>query len=223
MTLTIGIDDAGRGPIIGPMILAGVLVDQNAKTILQKHPIDDSKIIAHPKRIQLANLIKQTVPHHIVQANPKTIDEALNTPGNNLNRLEALKMAEIINELNDKKTKTKVIVDCPSINTESWQVILEEYIDHKENLEISCEHKADANHLEPAAASILAKVTREEEMDKIKQAHPDIGSGYPSDPNTKAFLAKTDKAIAEEGIIRTSWQTWKKLHPEKDQSTLGSF
>lgn len=218
--LTIGIDDAGRGPIIGPMILAGVLVDDNARTLLKKHPIDDSKIIAHTQRIKLAEIIKSLVPYHIVKADPKTIDHALNTPGNNLNKLEAHHMAQVINALNNNKDKIQVIVDCPSINTESFKKILIDFIDHPQNLEISCEHKADANHLEPAAASILAKVTREEEMDKLRAQYPGIGSGYPSDPNTKAFLAKTDKAIAKEGIIRTSWATWKKLHPEKTQSTL---
>lgn len=216
MTLTLGIDDAGRGPIIGPMILAGVLIDKNSEAILKKFPIKDSKIVLHPQRIELSKIIKgSALAYHIVQSSPELIDSSISS-GINLNTLEAMKTAEIINEINSgfKKEKIKVIVDCPSVNTSAWRNTLLGFIEHPENLQVLCEHKADANYLSVSAASILAKVQREEEIDKLKKQYGPIGSGYPSDPTTKVFLKEHGKPLSNSGIFRKSWATWRNLFPQ---------
>jgi ribonuclease HII len=132
--------------------------------------------------------------------------------------------AKIINSINkDLKEKIKVIIDCPSVNVDSWKISLMNYIDKKDNLEISCEHKADTNHLSAAAASILAKVTREEEISKLKKEFGDFGSGYPSDPKTKRFLVEKGNELANSGLFRKTWATWKKAYPEKFQGTIADF
>ena|SRR3989344_3754224 len=227
MTLTLGIDDAGRGPVIGSMILAGVLLDKNSETILKKYNITDSKLLTHPFRVSLAKLIKESALNfHIVKSTPEEIDSAVESKLN-LNTLEAIKAAEIINALNDNKSKIQVIVDCPSVNTKKWRTTLISFIKHSENLNIKCEHKADFNHFSVSAASIIAKVTREEEVEKIKKQYGEIGSGYPSDPYTKDFLKTHGKSLSSSGIFRKSWATWKNMFPEnsidskkKGQSTL---
>jgi ribonuclease HII len=159
-----------------------------------------------------------------VKSSPEQIDKAI-FDKINLNTLEAMKTAEIINDLNPKKEKVKVIVDCPSVNTKAWQEKLMEFIEHHENLDVSCEHKADANHIEAAAASILAKVQREEEVEKLKKEHGPIGSGYPSDPTTKEFLKEHGKELQNSGIFRKSWATWQKMFPQakQGQGTLEDF
>lgn len=221
--LILGIDDAGRGPLIGPMILAGVLLDKNGETILKKHNVRDSKAVAHPTRIKLAEIIKEiSIAHHITKTSPEQIDNSINS-GINLNTLEAKKTAEIINELNNKKEKIKVIVDCPSVNIKAWRSKLLEFIEHKENLEIICEHKADANHVSVSAASILAKVSREDEIEKLKSQYGNFGSGYPSDPVTKKFLRASGNKLKNSGLFRKTWSPWKELFPEKSQSSLGDF
>ncbi len=221
--LIIGIDDSGRGPLIGPMILAGVLLDKNGEAILKKSNVRDSKQVIHSMRIKLAKLIKETaLSYHITKTPPDEIDSAIKK-GTNLNTLEAIKTAEIINELNNKKEKIKVIVDCPSTNIAAWKKTLISFIDNPENLNILCEHKADINHIAVSAASIIAKVTREEEIAKLKQKYGDFGSGYPADPLTKTFLKAKGKELAIAGIFRKSWQTWRKLFPDKEQLTLNSF
>lgn len=218
--LTIGIDDAGRGPLIGPMVLAGVLITKEQEDKLKSLKIRDSKIVSQNERVKLAKIIKEnSLNHKIVKVSPNEIDQSLNT-GTNLNTLEAIKTAVIINFLNSKKEKITVIVDCPSVNTVAWQKTLEGYVGHKENLIIKCEHKADANHVSAAAGSILAKTTREEEVEKIKKEFGNIGSGYPSDPSTKEFLKKRGKDLADSGLFRKTWSTWKKLFPDAEQSTL---
>lgn len=221
--LNLGIDDAGRGPLIGPMILAGVLLDKNGETVLKKHNVRDSKTVLHPARIKLSEMIIETaLNYHVVKTSPEKIDSAINS-GTNLNTLEAIKTAEIINEINNKKDKIKVIVDCPSVNIKAWRLKLLEFIEFKDNLEVICEHKADANHVSVSAASILAKVAREEEVEKLKKEYGNIGSGYPADPVTKSFLKNNGQKLKDSGIFRKTWQTWKDLFPEKNQASLGDF
>lgn len=219
--LLIGIDDAGRGPLIGPMVLAGVLVHKDDEAVLKDMGAKDSKLLTHPQRIELSHSITKLVKkHHEVLATPAEIDYAV-LEGSNLNTLEAEKMAEIINELNDKRTPIKVYVDCPSINTVSWKKKLVDFIKHPQNLTIMCEHKADARYPAVSAASILAKVRREDEVTTLKKTYPTMGSGYPSDPITKEFLKEHGSRLRNSGIFRKSWSTWYTLFPEDNpkQST----
>ena len=221
--LIIGIDDSGRGPLIGDMVLAGVLLDKKSEESLKESGIKDSKLLSHPTRIKLSEIIKKTVLSYcIIKATPQQIDFEVNE-GKNLNTLEAKKMAEVINRLNTKKDKIEVIVDCPSVNISAWTKTLLSFIESPENLNIKCEHKADLNHLVVSAPSILAKVEREEVVSKLKKQYGDFGSGYPSDPKTKQFLKEHGKKFKDSGIFRKSWQTWKKLFPEKEQNTLNDF
>lgn len=219
MALVMGIDDAGRGPLIGPMILAGVLLDKEDEVYLKKKGVADSKELTHPTRVELSKIIKdKAIEHYAAVSSPKEIDEAVYSI--NLNTLEAKKAGEIINKLNKKKEKIKVIVDCPSVNTDAWKQTMIKFIEHTDNLEIFCEHKADANHLSVSAASIIAKVTREDLVLELKKKYGEFGSGYPADPYTKAFLEKKGSELKDCGIFRKSWSTWKKLFAEDNQSTL---
>jgi len=220
MTLILGIDDAGRGPLIGPMILAGVLIEKSKEVNLKELGAKDSKMLVHSTRISMAKTIKSMSKYNIVKSSAEEIDSSL-ASGTNLNTLEAIKTAKIINELNSGK-KIIVIVDCPSVNTIAWGNTVLSYIKNPGNLTLKCEHKADANHPVVSAASILAKVTREEEVSKLKEQYGDFGSGYPSDPKTKEFLKAHGQELANSGIFRKSWATWKKLHlkSDKKQKTL---
>lgn len=220
--LLIGIDDAGRGPLIGPMILAGVLIKQDAEPELKKLGAKDSKLLTHPQRMRIADLINKEVnAAHVVLATPAEIDAAIFS-GENLNTLEARKMAEVINELNTGKEEIKVIVDCPSINTASWRTKLLSFIKKKDNLIVLCEHKADFNHPVVSAASILAKVRREEEVAHLKKTYGEMGSGYPADPFTQKFLKTRGAELANTGIFRKSWATWKELFPEEMTDDKGA-
>ncbi len=213
----IGIDDAGRGPLIGPMILAGVLIKKEEEKELKKLGAKDSKLLTHPERIKLGEVIKKRViKSHIVKASPQEIDEYV-LGGKNLNTLEAEKMAEVINTLNDGKKEIKVIVDCPSINIKKWRNTLLTFIKNKSNLTVVCEHKADFNHPVVSAASILAKVEREIEVGKLKKEYGNMGSGYPSDPFTKTFLREQGLRLKDSGIFRKSWATWKEMFPQSEE------
>ena len=172
-TLIIGIDDAGRGPVIGPMVLAGCLVDSETEKEFKKLGVKDSKQLTQKRREFLEEIIKKkSKDFEIVVITPTEIDTS-NKEGIKLNEVEALAAAKIINKLNVESNtgnaKIKVIVDCPSVSIKSWQDYLKMHIKNLSNLEVSCEHKADINHVSVSAASILAKTQREKEMDKLKK------------------------------------------------------
>ena len=230
--LVIGIDDSGRGPVIGPMVLAGVLIPEEIEAEFKKQGIKDSKQLAAKKREFLAEKIKkQALSYYIVQVSPDEIDSRTGN-GTNLNKLEAVKSAEIINFLLSekeaieqvKKEKIKAILDCPSPNIKTWIEYLKNYVNKKEALEIIGEHKADVNHPSVSAASILAKTTRDAEIEKIKKKIGiDFGSGYSSDPITCKFLQEHSEKYKHDGIFRKTWGTWKDLCKKKEQKKLGEY
>ena len=225
-----GIDDSGRGPVIGPMLMAGVLVNEGGQKALKKIGCKDSKMLTRKERERLFDQIKEiSLEYHIVITSPAEIDNRTSV-GLNLNRIEAIKTAEIINEILKKmdkeiKGEIEIVVDCPSPNTNEWRNYLLKHINESEKkVLIKCEHKADVNHVECSAASILAKVTRDNEIDKIKkEIGIDIGSGYPSDPTTVEFLEKHSKEFKNHGIFRKTWGTWTEHIRKKEQKKLEGF
>lgn len=221
MELILGIDDAGRGPVIGPMVLAGCLITEDVQKDLKKLGVKDSKLLTPKRREFLAGKIKEIAEtFEIALAHPNDIDKNLNT-GTNLNILEAIKIAEIINKVNKGYHKIKVIVDCPSVSIEKWKDVLKAKIENLTNLEIVCEHKADKNHISVSAASVLAKSIREKEMNKLKEIYgEEIGSGYCSDPLTNKFLEKHAIKHKDSGIFRKTWITWKDAFNRIGQTTL---
>ncbi len=219
--LTLGIDDAGRGPVIGPMILAGCLLDEKTEKKLKKLGVKDSKQLTQKRREFLQKIIKEeSETFEIVLSSPIEID---GTKGKRikLNEIEALSCAKIINRINKGFKEIKVIVDCPSPNITRWQDYLKTKIKNLSNLEISCEHRADKNHISVSAASVLAKCVREKEMAKLKEIYGDeIGSGYCSDPKTLKFLEKHAHKYKDAGIFRKTWITWKKACQNLGQRRL---
>lgn len=212
-----GIDEAGRGPVIGPLVTAGVVIDEDKEMEFKALGVKDSKLIPRAKREELFETIKSMVKRYeIIVLTPQDIDAALMDPDTNLNWLEADTNAEIINKLKPEKA----IVDCPSNNIADYS----DYIRKKLNVdcELVAEHKADLNHLVVGAASILAKVTRDRAIAEIqKKVGCDIGSGYPSDPRTKAFISENYDKYPE--IFRKTWQTYKNVVASKEQKGLDEF
>lgn len=221
-TLILGIDDAGRGPVLGPMILAGCLINKQTEKELRDLGVKDSKQLTPKRREFLVEKIKELVEEfEVVITTPEKIDKT-NKEGINLNTLEAMMCAEIINKINQGNKKIKVVIDCPSVSLIKWADTLKTKIKDLSNLEISCEHKADKNHIAVSAASILAKSTREKELNKIKKIFGEqIGSGYTSDPLTQKFIGKYADKYKDKGIFRKTWQTWQTAYKNLGQTELG--
>lgn len=217
MKYLIGVDDAGRGPVIGPLILAGVLIEEKEEGKLRELGAKDSKLLTPKIRRQVFEKVKSEVmKFHYEITSPKEIDDC-----DNLNDLEAIKTAMIINTLSEGLGgEITAIIDCPSVNTKAWGNFVEKLIINKE-IALKVEHKADFNHPVVSAASIIAKENREEQVAKLsKQYNINFGSGYPSDPTTKEFIEKNHDKEEFKEIIRHSWATVKKLKQGTNQKKL---
>lgn len=219
--LKLGIDDAGRGPVIGPMVLAGCLINEEAEKEFRKLGVKDSKQLTDKRREFLAEIIREKAEtFEVIIIHPEEID-GKNAEGVKLNEVEAFACARIVNKINQGFGEIKVIIDCPSVNISKWTDFVKTKIENLSNLDISCEHKADRNHIAVSAASILAKSTREKEMSKLREKYGEfIGSGYCSDPLTAKFLADNLRKYNHDGIFRKSWATWKTAVGKHEQKKL---
>lgn len=217
--LICGVDEAGKGPVLGPLVLAGVCIEEEKIAELEKLGVKDSKLIAPHRRTQLfEKIILLAKKYKIVKVEAQEIDSRANV-GLNLNQLEALKCSEIINTLKPDI----VYVDSPvSPHASKFGDLIRANLKDK-GVKIVAEHKADTKYLVVGAASILAKVTRDEEIEKIKkEVGFNFGSGYPSDERTMKFLEEHwENKLAK--YIRKSWGTIKELKKKKYQSTLEAF
>jgi ribonuclease HII len=217
--LICGIDEAGRGPIIGPLVMCGLLVKEEDEKQLVKLEVKDSKLLTKKRREFLFDKIKDiSYKCEIIVIYPDEVDNAVNNhDGLNLNKLEARKSAEIINLLKPDKA----IIDAPSNNIKSYKEYLLGYIKNKK-IKLVLEHKADLNYPIVSAASILAKVTRDAEIEKIKKKIKiDLGSGYMADPKTIEFLEKYYEKHSE--LFRKSWMPYQNILNKRFQSKLEDF
>lgn len=213
--MILGIDEAGRGPLLGPMVMAGVTIDEKDNEILKKLGVKDSKLITPKHREELfVEIIKIVTDYVILEISPKEIDDAVLSKTTNLNWLEADNTIKIIKQLNPDVA----IIDCPSTSTEKYKAYLQAQVG---SVKLIVEHKADVNHLVVGAASILAKVTRDRAIREIEKKYGHLGSGYPSDPRTKDFLLKNHSKYPE--IFRKSWSSYQNVISAKKQKNLGEF
>ena len=210
-----GIDEAGRGPVIGPMIITGAMIDEDKQPVLKELGVKDSKLIAPKKRDRIAAELPKYVKYETIIVEPEEIDRYLEADnGTNLNWLEADKSIIILNKLKPDVA----YIDSPSPNLKAYTAYIKEKVP---GVEIHCEHKADANYLPAGAASIIAKAKREEIIAEMKKQYGDIGSGYPADPKTKAYLQHNWNKHPE--IFRQSWLSYKNVAKSRKQQKLGSF
>ncbi|NPA38229.1 MAG: ribonuclease HII [Candidatus Nanohaloarchaeota archaeon] len=196
----LGIDEAGRGAVIGPLVIAGVEVEKNAINKLKDIQVKDSKKLTPNTRERLAHQIRDIASNIYVEIiYPKEIDEWVIK--RNLNLLEEHKVKKIIS----KSNASLIIVDSFSANAFSLKQRLSSSFPTKEFI---VEHKADNKYEVVSAASIIAKVTRDK---LVKALAKDIGSGYPSDPITQKFLKKALKDEKLKNQVRHSWETVERL------------
>lgn len=192
-----GIDEAGRGPVIGPMVVA--IVSTNDQSKLERIEVKDSKKLSPHRRTQLFRQIltmASCVKSIIVP--PDEIDRYVMVNG--LNDLEMSKMIELISMCE----ADTIYVDSPDPRPERFGQRLEEATGRR----VIAMNKADAIIPVVSAASIIAKVTRDNEIAKLRREYGDFGSGYPSDPRTIDFLKKWIKQHGSlPPIVRRTWKT----------------
>jgi ribonuclease HII len=218
--LIAGIDEAGRGCVIGPLVIAGVLVKEENLQTLRQIGVKDSKLLTAKKRETLfPEILRIAEKHVIVKLQPREIDVAVESGRklHKLNRLEAEHMAQIINTLEPDEAQ----VDAADVIEERFKHHIQERLTTKAN--ITSKHKADQRYPAVSAASIIAKVTRDHEIAALAAQHGDFGTGYLTDPKTMVFLKKLLETSDEyPDFVRKSWKPAKRAKAEKNtvQKTL---
>jgi len=216
--LIAGVDDAGRGSVIGPLVIAGVLMKEEELPKLIELKVKDSKLLSPHRRESLAVEIKRTAQKYsVVKLSPQEIDKVVQTGRklHRLNRLEAQTMAKVIEMLKPDIA----YVDASDVLEERFKQHILECLPSK--VEIVSEHKADKKYPIVSAASIIAKVERDKEVAELKNAHGDFGCGYPTDPKTISFLRRCLEKFGEyPDFVRKSWKPAKKAKSENDSRQI---
>lgn len=204
-----GADEAGRGCVLGPLAVAGVSIDSSKLAELSALGVKDSKMLSPAQRDSLyPEIVKLCGRVEVSRIPPKVIDRYVSRGKKyrRLNYLEAIHMAKVIDALDVEE----VYVDAPDTNPSRFQGELADLLSTKPR--IIAEHKADVNYPIVSAASIIAKVERDRDVAELRQLHGDFGSGYPSDPDTIAFLETWVKSNSSQPeFARKSWKTWNRI------------
>jgi ribonuclease HII len=195
-----GVDEAGRGSIIGPLVVAGVGIRESKIVRLSEMGVRDSKALTPKARARLfGEIMKVADSICIRKINPVEVDDSVSLRG--LNRLEAKVMASVINNIG----ADGVYVDCCDVNPERYREYIAQHL--KCSPKVHSMHHADSINVVVSAASIVAKITRDQEVQHIRNRYRSIGSGYPSDEQTMRFIRRwVNKNGAAPVFARKSWK-----------------
>ena len=201
--LICGVDEAGRGAMLGPLVIAGVCIPKSKIRKLSFMGIKDSKQLSPKQREQLyKKIIEFADDYRVSKINPKTIDKSVNR--HELNNLEAIYMAKIISKLDPDVS----YVDSCDVNPKRFGRKISNLTDCSK---VHSHHRADAKYVIVSAASIIAKVSRDREILRLKKKHA-VGSGYPSDSKTVQFVKNyIHQNSTVPTFVRTSWKPVKRM------------
>lgn len=210
-----GLDEAGRGPVLGPLVLCGALLDRKVFKELNAERVRDSKKIGPHRRAELAELIAEKAERYeIVEFEPSEIDRLRLEEGVNLNEIEAIGFSRLINRLNP----TKVYVDSAGANARRFAKMIRKRLGVK--TELIVEHGADSKYLPVSAASIIAKVRRDRRLEELSQIYGELGSGYPADDRTIRFLKRWIRKHGKlPDFTRKSWMTARRIRKTEESRT----
>jgi len=214
-----GVDEAGRGPVIGPMVMVLAIASEEKIDELRELRVRDSKELSLERREELYPEIRKILDDLVVmKIPPAEIDLFVERRG--LNELEAMKTAQMITLA---KTRPDIVyIDAPDPDPRKYVGRISKYLQNPPK--IVAEHKADAKYPIVSAASIIAKVERDWEIRKIEEQFGEFGTGYPHDERTIRFLenwVKKNHKLPE--FARKSWSTAKRIAERGAQKTLFEF
>src|SRR3972149_79109 len=207
-----GIDEAGKGPVLGPMCVVGLLLDEKKLPALTRLGVKDSKLLTPKKREALEVEIKKLADkYYILEVSPKQIDELRKMM--TMNEIMVACYVKVLEELKPDQA----FVDAADVIAERFGEKIKKKYSRK--IEMISEHRADEKYPIVSAASILAKIQRDALVRKIgKSIGIEIGSGYPADPKTIKFL---ESWVTEHGKLpdfaRSSWETSKNIIEKASQ------
>jgi len=197
-----GIDDAGRGSMLGPLVIAGVSLERKNLRKLTSLGVKDSKKLSPSREILYKKIIEIVDDYYIVKIPPRSIDASVKK--HLLNYLEAKYMAKVVSKLD---ADTSYVDSCDVKPLRFGKEISQLSDGHK----IKSYHHADSRFVVVSAASILAKVSRDKSIQRLRKIH-NLGSGYPSDSTTVKFVTKYYKKNHVMPVfVRKSWKPVQKI------------
>ena len=211
----VGVDEAGKGPVLGSMFAAAVRVTDPAAL---PDGLDDSKALEPRQREMLDATLRadDRVSISLVEVETARIDD----PESDMNTLTVVAHAEALSDL--AEPGDRVILDAGDVSASRFARRVEARVPTP--LDLRAEHRADSTYAAVSAASVVAKVARDAHVASLTEDFGEVGSGYPSDPRTRTFLAGF---VEDHGCLpacaRTSWQTSRDALSAAEQSALGEF
>lgn len=204
MGTLLGIDEAGRGPVIGPLVVAGFLIKTKNLPALNKLGLKSSKLLSFQKRQELTEAILSLAQEcEIQKIQPPVLDQT------SLNQLTARSSAKLINLLKP----TQVILDAPAFGqgVENYRRLVKKLCGTR--CQIIAKNKADETEPVVSAASIIAKYYRDAEIRVLHKTYGDFGSGYAHDLKTRQFLQKyfDEHHCFPKNLVRHKWSTIQKI------------
>lgn len=198
----LGIDEAGRGPVIGPMIICGVVLRESDVPELVRIGVKDSKLLSPKYREKMKCLIEEIAQEWgLIKVSPSQIDRY------GITYLQLKGIARLINKFSTEL----VIIDAPTRYCSSYERKIRTFLRNRK-IKLVVENFADKNYPVVSAASILAKVARDREIKKLSSLYGKIGSGYPSDKKTIEFLKRCLRENHQfPDIVRRRWKTVQRI------------
>jgi len=205
----LGIDEAGRGPVIGPLVICGIIVNSSNILELSKRGVRDSKKLTSSRRRKLKKEIQLLAEgYELIIISPQDIDKE------GMNNLELEAVVKLISRFSPHQ----VFLDAPTRNCFSYERKIRERLVPEMEIELVVENFADENYPVVGAASILAKVERDKGISELKKKYGEVGSGYPSDEKTIKFLKEYFRSQGcFPPIVRKRWKTLQKIRREEER------
>lgn len=214
--LCLGLDEAGRGSLVGPLVVGGFAAPRDVLASLPGLGVRDSKLLTPERRREAFDRLASVGQRYTVVLSPASVDRAVHR--GKLNDLEARAFAQLVRQVRP----ARAFVDaCDPIAPRFGERVA---LLAGRCSEVHAQHRADRELPIVAAASIVAKVTRDRHLERLRQRLGDaLGSGYPSDERTRAFVRASLESGATPRWVRASWRTTETLKAELSTRTLESF
>ncbi len=213
----IGTDEAGKGPVLGPMVAAAVRADPADLP----DGIDDSKRLAPETRDRLAGALADSEDVAVGLAVVST--DRIDDPETDMNTLTVEAQASAVAAV--ASDGDAVHADAGDVSESRFARRVGEAVGRAGvDADVTATHGADEDDPLVGAASVVAKVERDRRIDRLAEEYGDVGSGYPGDATTREFLRRY---VGDHGTLpacaRASWQTCADLLAAAEQSSLEEF
>jgi len=228
-----GGDEAGRGAVLGPLVVSLVSINEGKAKKLSEIGVRDSKMLSRKRREFLFDDIYSLAEDVRTYAiTPEEINNAMRS-NISLNELEAIHFARLIDE--SEANPKKIYLDSPDVIPEKFGIRVS--LISKKPLKVNgvrrrekerssnaakavakviAEHKADVKYPVVSAASIIAKVTRDRAIEELEESLGfELGSGYPSDKITIDMIRRNLDNERLLKHVRAEWKTLKLIRQLK--------